>query len=299
MTASDHVRWLSNPRLQSPTVIAAFNGWNDAADAASTAVRTLIQAWNAEPLAEIDPEEFTDFATIRPSVKIENGETRSIVWPKVTLWHASTPGADVILVLGPEPSLKWRLFVEQIIGVAARYDASMVLTLGALIADVSHRGDVQVIGTSNDQTTLDRFDLQRSRYEGPTGIISVLHDAATQASMPNASLWAIVPAIASQIPSPKAANALIARAGEIIGTPAPLGVLHNQIVAYDNKVEEMIDEDDDLREYVDRIEEMGDDDDAEFVDPNQLELFAESEDLEDEIEHLADEVEQFLRDQDK
>ena len=299
MTASDHVRWLSNPRLQSPTVIAAFNGWNDAADAASTAVRTLIQAWNAEPLAEIDPEEFTDFATIRPSVKIENGETRSIVWPKVTLWHASTPGADVILVLGPEPSLKWRLFVEQIIGVAARYDASMVLTLGALIADVSHRGDVQVIGTSNDQTTLDRFDLQRSRYEGPTGIISVLHDAATQASMPNASLWAIVPAIASQIPSPKAANALIARAGEIIGTPAPLGVLHNQIVAYDNKVEEMIDEDDDLREYVDRIEEMGDDDDAEFVDPNQLELFADSEDLEDEIEHLADEVEQFLRDQDK
>lgn len=298
MTASDHVRWLSNPKLQSPTVIAAFNGWNDAADAASTAVRTLINAWNAEPLAEIDPEEFTDFATIRPSVRIENGETRSIVWPKVGLWHASTPGADVILVLGPEPSLKWRLFVEQIIDVAGRYDASMVLTLGALIADVSHRGDVQVIGTSNDQATLDRFDLQRSRYEGPTGIISVLHDAASQASIPNASLWAIVPAIASQIPSPKAANALIARAGEIIGTPAPLGVLHNQIVAYDNKVEEMIEEDEDLREYVERIEEMGDDEDG-TVDPNQLELFGDSEDLEEEIEHIADEVEQFLRDQDK
>ena len=301
MTASDHVRWLSNPKLQSPTVIAAFNGWNDAADAASTAVRTLIQAWNAEPLAEIDPEEFTDFATIRPSVKIEDGRTRSIVWPKVTLWHASTPGADVILVLGPEPSLKWRLFVEQIMNVATRYDASMILTLGALIADVSHRGDVQVIGTTNDQTTLERFDLQRSRYEGPTGIISVLHDAATQTSIPNASLWAIVPAIASQIPSPKAANALIARAGEIIGTPAPLGVLHNQIVAYDNKVEEMIEEDEDLREYVERIEEMGDEDDdaTDFVDPNQLELFDDSEDIEEEIEHLADEVEQFLRDQDK
>lgn len=298
MTASDHVRWLSHPRLHSPTVIAAFSGWNDAADAASTAVRTLIDAWNAEPLAEIDPEEFTDFATIRPSVRLDNGITRSIVWPKCSMWHASTPGSDVILILGPEPSLKWRLFTEQIISVAIRYDASMVLTLGALLADVSHRNDVQILGTANDAATIERFDLQRSRYEGPTGIISVLHDACSQNSLPSASLWAAVPAIASQIPSPKAANALIARAGEIIGTPAPLGVLHNQVVAYDNKVEEMIEDDEDLREYVERIESM---DDAAFgIDnPNQLEFeFASDSDDEDDIETLVDEVEQFLRDQD-
>jgi hypothetical protein len=149
-------------------VIAAFSGWNDAADAASTAVRTLIDAWDAEPLADIDPEEFTDFATIRPSVRLDNGVTRSIVWPKVSLWHASTPGSDVILVLGPEPSLKWRLFTEQILSVAMRYDASMMLTLGALLADVSHRNDVQILGTANDAATIERFDLQRSRYEGPT-----------------------------------------------------------------------------------------------------------------------------------
>ena len=299
MTASDHVRWLSNPRLQSPTVIAAFSGWNDAADAASTAIRTLIEAWNAEPLAEIDPEEFTDFATIRPSVLLDSNAQRSIVWPKVSMWHASTPGSDVILLLGPEPSLKWRLFTEQIISVATRFDASMVLTLGALLADVSHRGDVQVMGTANDDATIERFDLQRSRYEGPTGIISVLHDACTHSSIPSASLWAACPAIASQIPSPKAASALIARAGEIIGTPVPLGALHNQVVAYDNKVEEMIDDDDDLREYVERLESMGDD--AFGVDnPNQLEFdFDSDDDLEDESQALVDEVEQFLRDQDK
>ena len=301
MTASDHVRWLSSPKLHNPTVIAAFSGWNDAADAASTAVRTLIDAWHAEPLAEIDPEEFTDFATIRPSVRLENGVTRSIVWPKVSLWHASTPGADVILILGPEPSLKWRLFTEQIISVATRYDAAMILSLGALIAEVSHRGDVQVMGTASDDVIIERFDLRRSRYEGPTGIISILHDGCAQSSIPSASLWAAVPAIASQIPSPKAANALIARAGEIIGTPAPLGALHNRIVDYDNRVEAMIDDDEELREYVERIETLGED--AFGLDnPNQLEFdFSdtdEDDDADENIDTLVDEVEQFLRDQD-
>lgn len=121
MSASEHVRWLANPTLRNPAVITAFQGWNDAADAASTAVRTLVDAWGAEPLAEIDPEDFTDFATVRPSVRLEDGRRRVIVWPKVTLWWASTPGADVVLVLGPEPSLRWRLFTEQIVTVAERW----------------------------------------------------------------------------------------------------------------------------------------------------------------------------------
>jgi predicted ATP-grasp superfamily ATP-dependent carboligase len=300
MTESDHVRWLSNPQLQTPAVIAGFSGWNDAADAASSAVRTLIDAWNAEPLAEIDPEDFTDFATIRPMVKLEDGIHRSIVWPKVSLWHASTPGTDVILVLGPEPSLKWRLFTEQIVSIAAKYNSSMVLTLGALLADVVHSRDVRVMGTSNDQSTLDRFELQRSTYEGPTGIIGVLQDACTQSSIPSASLWAAVPAYASQIPSPKAASALIARAGEIIGTPAPLSALHNSIVAYDRRVEELVEDDEDLREYVDRLDSMGDDA-FNIENPNQLEFeFGENEDEVDEEDanSLVDEVEQFLRDQD-
>lgn len=299
MTASDHVRWLSNPELQSPAVIAGFSGWNDAADAASSAVRTLIEAWNAQPLAEIDPEDFTDFATIRPMVKLESGVQRSIVWPKVSLWHASTPGADVILVLGPEPSLKWRLFTEQIVSIAAQFNSSMVLTLGALLADVVHSRDVRVMGTANDQSTIDRFELQRSTYEGPTGIIGVLQEACTQSSIPSVSLWAAVPAYASRIPSPKAASALIARAGEIIGTPAPLSALHNLVVAYDRRVEELVEEDEDLREYVERLDSMGDD--AFGDNPNQLEFeFGETDEAvaDEDANSLVDEVEQFLRDQD-
>ena len=299
MTASDHVVWISQPKLHSPAVIAGFSGWNDAADAASTAVRTLIDTWNAELLAEIDPEEFTDFATIRPSVRLDENQNRSIVWPKVSLWHASTPGSDVILILGPEPSLKWRLFSEQIISVAARFESSMILSLGALLADVPHKRDVRVFGTANDQPTIDRFDLQRSQYEGPTGIVGVLHDACSQSSLPSASLWATVPMYASHVPSPKAASALIKRACEIIGTPAPLGALHNQSVAYVNRVDELVDEDDDLREYVERLDSMGDD--AFGIDnPNQLEFeFGDDEnETEKDVNSLVDEVEQFLRDQD-
>ena len=299
MTATDHVRWLSHPRLHSPAVIAGFSGWNDAADAASTAVRTLIDVWKAEPLAEIDPEEFTDFATIRPSVRLDSDQTRSITWPKVSLWHASTPGSDVILILGPEPSLKWRLFTEQIVSVAARFEASLALTLGALLADVPHTRDPRVFGTANDQPTIDRFDLQRSTYEGPTGIVGVLHDACNESLLPSVSLWATVPMYASHVPSPKAANALIARACEIIGTPAPIGALHNQVVAYNNRVDELVEEDDDLREYVERLDSMGDE--AFGIDnPNQLEFeFGSDEASNEQDAHmLVDEVEQFLRDQD-
>jgi len=290
MTASDHVRWLSDPTLRRPAIIAAFSGWNDAADASSTAVRTLVEAWHAQPLAEIDPEEFTDFATVRPSVKLEDGRTRTIVWPTVSMWWASTPGSDVILVLGPEPSLRWRLFTEQIVSVAARYEASVVLSLGALLADVPHNRPVQVIGTATDDATIERFGLQRSRYEGPTGIVGVLQDACSQHGIPAASLWAAVPAYASQIPSPKAANALLARAGEIIGTPAPLVALHNDVVRYEERVDEMVEDDEDLAEYVARLDtmadEVDDDSDSDATDATDAEAAS-----------IADEVERFLREQ--
>jgi predicted ATP-grasp superfamily ATP-dependent carboligase len=202
------------------------------------------------------------------------------------MWWASTPGSDVILVLGPEPSLRWRLFTEQIVSVAARYEASVVLSLGALLADVPHNRPVQVIGTANDDATIERFGLQRSRYEGPTGIVGVLQDACTQHGIPAASLWAAVPAYASQIPSPKAASALLSRAGEIIGTPAPLVALHNDVVRYEERVDEMVEDDEDLAEYVSRLDTMADevDDDADSDDA-------------DDVSSIADEVERFLREQ--
>lgn len=296
----DHVRWLAQPNLHRPTIIAAFTGWNDAGDAASNSVRHLIEAWKAQPLAEIDPEEFTDFATIRPHVRLDSGMTRSIVWPTVGLWSASTPGGDVILLLGPEPSLRWRLFGEQVMAVAARFEATMLLTLGALLADVPHSRPVQLMGTATEQAMIDRFDLQRSRYEGPTGIVGVLHDAASHTDLSSASLWAAVPAYASQVPSPKAALALVARTCEMLGCPAPTGRLVAEAGEYDARVSAFVGDDEDLIGYVSRLESL--------ADSGELDDEDDEEDDEEETAQAGDysplngdelmaEVERFLRDQ--
>lgn len=310
----EHVRWLSQPTLHSPVVVAAFTGWNDAGDAASGGVRHLIEDWGAAALAEIDPEEFTDFATVRPHVRLTSGYTRNIVWPTVGIWHASTSGADVILILGPEPAMRWRAFTEQIIGVAKQYNASLVMTLGALLADVPHTRPVQLIGTANDQDMIDRFDLQRSRYEGPTGIVGVLHDACAKADLASASLWAAVPAYASQVPSPKATMALIERLGGIIGTPMPTARLALQIDDYEARVSALVAEDPDLGGYLRRLESLSDAGIEDFSLDDDDEL--EDDDFDDDDdsvggelnvdlpEHvdataLMDEVERFLRDQGK
>lgn len=292
----EHVRWLAEPNLRRPMLIAAFTGWNDAGDAASNSVRHLVEAWQATPLAEIDPEEFTDFATVRPHVRLAPDRSRTIVWPTVGLWSASTPGGDVILVLGPEPALRWRLFCEQVVGVAQRFEVSMVLTLGALLADVPHTRPVQIIGTATDQDIIDRFDLQRSRYEGPTGIVGVLQDACARADLATASLWAAVPAYASQVPSPKAALALVQRACEILGTPGPIARLQAEAAEYDAKVTAFVADDSDLIGYVNRLESLADDDD-ELDDDDDDTVGGELADDLDSDELMA-EVEQFLRDQD-
>ena len=188
----EHVRRLAEPTLRNPAVLFAFTGWNDAGDAASSSVRALVERWDATAVAEIDPEPFTDFATIRPHVRINDGR-RSIVWPTVGVWSASVPGGDVMLVLGPEPSLRWKLFCRQLVGLAEEAGARMAVSMGALLADVPHSRPVQIIGTASDPELIDRHDLQRSRYEGPTGIVGVLHDAMSTAGIPTASLWAAVP----------------------------------------------------------------------------------------------------------
>jgi len=279
MSSLDHVRWLSKPSLKQPVIVTAFTGWNDAADAASNAVRNLIEGWRAQPLAEIDPEEFTDFATIRPHVRLKDGGVRNIVWPTVGLWHVSGAGGDIILVLGPEPSLKWRTFSEQLMGVADHFGSSMMLTLGALLALIE-------------------------RYEGPTGIVGVLHDSCYTAAMPSAALWAAVPAYASQVPSPKASLSLMRRACEIIGTPAPVASVMNLIERYEDQVNSLVNDDEDLAAYVERLETMSDNgmslDDE--VDDGQLQFdFAtdSGDDAADEPDAstLMDEVEQFLREQ--
>jgi proteasome assembly chaperone (PAC2) family protein len=201
----------------------------------------------------------------------------------------------VILVLGPEPALRWREFCDQITGIAQRLGAAMGLTIGALLADVPHTRPTQIIGTATDEALIDRFELDRSRYEGPTGIVGVLHDALSRSGLATASLWAAVPGYASQLQSPRAAMALVERACSMMGTPAPVVRLAAQVDDYDAKVAELIADDDDLVTYVGRLEEMvdeiGDDEyDASDGDEAGGELDG------DDPERLADEVEQFLRD---
>ena len=300
MSSIDHVRWLSKPSLKNPTFIAAFTGWNDAADAASSAVNNLVEGWGATPLATIDPEPFTDYSKDRPHVRLKDGTKRRIVWPTVGLWHVNGAGGDIILALGPEPSLKWKLFSRQIISVAEQFNASMFLTLGSLLADVPHSRPVHIIGTATDADLIERFNLQRSRYEGPTGIVGILHDTCDDSSIPSASLWAAVPAYASQVPSPKASLALMRRACEIVGTPAPLATVMNLIERYEEQVDSIVRDDEDLVAYVERLETMTDNgisiDDE--VDDNQLQFdFAGDSDEPADSGNLMDEVEQFLREQ--
>jgi proteasome assembly chaperone (PAC2) family protein len=293
----EHVRWLADIddlALTSPVVVAAFTGWNDAGDAASTAIRTLIQTSGATALAEIDPEPFTDFATVRPHVRLDEQHNRSIVWPTVGVWSASLPGTDVVLVLGPEPALRWRTFCEQITGIAQRSGAPMAFTLGALLADVPHTRPTQIIGTATDAALIERFDLERSRYEGPTGIVGVLHDALSRTGLPTASLWAAVPGYASQLPSPRATFALLDRLCSMMGTPVPVADVASQIADYDAKVASMIADDDDLVTYISRLEDMIDEMN---VDGDEME-FSDTDIGDTDPEQLADEVEQFLRNRD-
>jgi proteasome assembly chaperone (PAC2) family protein len=293
--AMEHLRWLPGVdeiTLHNPVVVAAFTGWNDAGDAASTAVRTMIESSGATALAEIDPEPFTDFATVRPHVRLDEHRTRSIVWPTVGVWGATTPGTDVVLILGPEPALRWRTFCEQLVGVADRLNARTAFTLGALLADVPHTRRTQVIATATDPDLMDRFDLEPSRYEGPTGIVGVLHDALSRAGFPTASLWAAVPGYAAQLPSPRATFALLEKACTMMGTPAPVAGVAAEIDDYDAKVAALISDDDDLVTYVTRLEAMVDEmeDDEDDLDDDDLATIDETDPAQ-----LVDEVEQYLR----
>ena len=299
MATPASVNWLSKPSLRNPTFVSAFTGWNDAADAASSAVRHLIEGWSAVPLAEINPEPYTDFATIRPQVRLgENGE-RKIIWPTVSLWYVSGAGGDIILSLGPEPSLQWKRFSRDLLAVAEHFESKMYLTLGALLADVAHRRPVQLIGTATDSELIEKYNLRRSRYEGPTGIIGVLHDEFSRAALPSASLWAAVPAYASQVPSPKASLALMRRACEMIGTPAPVGAVMHLIERYEEQVNSLVNEDEDLVEYVERLENATDSGMllSDEVNDDQLQIDFGGDTSDKDAAELVDEVERFLREQ--
>ena len=287
----EHVVWRERPQLRTPTLIAAFTGWNDAGDSASLAVQQMIATWKATKVAEIDAEEYFEFQATRPLVRLADGVTREIVWPPNEFWAASTPGGDVLLLTGTEPQLKWRSFCRQIIEVAATFQSPMVVTLGALLADVPHSRPVNIMGTATEQRLIDRFDLQRSRYEGPTGIVGVLQDACTTAGMQAVSLWAAVPAYAPGTPSPKAALGLLRRAVDLIGTPADTRGLEHASGDYEREVASNVADDDDLAGYVRRLEEAYDEE-ADDPDDEPAGLAEHADGV-----SLMEELERFLRDQ--
>src|SRR5438445_2025421 len=234
----EHVRWEDRPRLRRPLLLAAFEGWNDAADAASTAVRYLGERWQARSFASIDPEDFYDFSSTRPQVRLADGLTREIVWPTTELSAAALPGADrdVIVLLGIEPELHWRTFCTELVDVARALDVEMVVTLGALLADVPHSRPVRVTGTAADPELVRKLGFERSRYEGPTGIVGVLHDAFNKAQVPPASLWAAVPHYVAATPSPKAALALVQRAAGLLRSSVITTDLEIAAASYERQV---------------------------------------------------------------
>lgn len=248
------------PELTDPIVVAAFEGWNDAGDAASSAIEHLQLTWDATSLDEIDPDPYYDFQVSRPTVKLVEGITRQVTWPTTRLTVCRPPGAerDVVLVHGIEPNMRWRAFCSELLDHVTRVGATTVVTLGALLADSPHTRPVPVTGTSYDADSAAKYGLERSRYEGPTGIVGIFQDACVQAGIPAISFWAAVPHYVSQPPSPKATLALLHRVEDALDLEVPLGNLPDQAEEWETTVSEMAEEDEDVQNYVRALEERGD-----------------------------------------
>jgi proteasome assembly chaperone (PAC2) family protein len=244
------------PELTRPVLIAAFRGWNDGAQAASLAAGYLAKTWEAERFADLDPENFFDFQATRPHVSLEDGVTRRIDWPETAFYHARPDGLDrdVVLLLGIEPNLRWRTFTELLIGLVRELEVEMMITLGALLADVPHTRPSPVTGSASDPELVRQLGLSSSRYEGPTGIVGVLHDACRQVDIPSASLWAAVPHYVSLTPSPRAAVALCERLGSLIGFEIDVDELEEAAQSYEEQVSEAVASDEETASYVEELE---------------------------------------------
>ncbi|HMQ27339.1 MAG TPA: PAC2 family protein, partial [Acidimicrobiales bacterium] len=240
--------------------------------------------WGTRPFVDVDPEEHFDFTSTRPRVQLVDGHQREIVWPTVEFSAGSIPGTDrdVILVEGSEPQLRWRAFCDQVVEVASTYDVELVVTLGALLAEVPHSRPVSVIGTAVDDDLITRLGLARSNYEGPTGIVGVLADACARAGLASASLWAAVPTYVPGAPSPKAALALVERLGGMLDVGVVATDLEIATAEYERQIDELVAEDDETADYVAGLEarfDAGETDDDDLTDASSL----------------VEEVERFLR----
>ncbi|HEX7058898.1 MAG TPA: PAC2 family protein [Solirubrobacterales bacterium] len=283
----DSLSWEGDlPQLRSPILVCSFRGWNDAAAAASTALATVAEALDSELIAQIDPEDYFDFQATRPTITLSEGQARRIDWPENNLIAARVAGADRDLVLldGTEPNLRWRTFSETIATAADALGVEMVITLGALIAEVSHTLPVPITGLASDEELVEELDMQRSSYEGPTGIVGVVHDCCRQMGMTSASLWAAVPHYVAAVPNPKAALALLRRLESLTGIAVDASELEAETATYEEQIGRAVAANPEIEELVQRIE------------AEQAEQLEEGTDL-PSADTIAREFQRFLRQQ--
>ncbi|EWT07913.1 carboxylate--amine ligase [Intrasporangium chromatireducens Q5-1] len=247
------------PELHDPILIAAFEGWNDAGEAATATVRHLAEVWDAEVIAAFDPEDYYDFQVNRPRVVTEDG-ARVLSWPTTRILVATGTGFDhdVVLVQGIEPSMRWRAFCVELLELADQLGVEAIVTIGALLAEVPHTRPIPVTATAEDDSVRERYDVESSRYEGPTGIVGVLTHMAGQLDLPSLSAWAAVPHYAGAAPSPKATLSLVKRVESLLGMRVSHGDLEESAQAWERGVDELAQTDDEVAEYVQSLEEAQD-----------------------------------------
>jgi proteasome assembly chaperone (PAC2) family protein len=281
--------WESRPDgLRAPAVVCAFSGWNDAGDAASAALTFIGESLGAERFARIDPEEFYDFQSTRPHIAFNEDRSREITWPGIEIFAARVPRAprDLILVQGPEPSMRWRTFCGHIVDLAEALGTQLVVTIGALLADVPHTQPVSITGLASDEALVTKLGLLETTYEGPTGIVGVLHTACTEAGLPSASLWASVPHYVAAAPNPKAALALVRKVEGLVAVAVDATDLENATAEYERQVGLAVQSDPDVQAFVERLEQAAEQD-TRPLGPGDL----------PSGEALASEFQRFLRQQ--
>jgi proteasome assembly chaperone (PAC2) family protein len=281
------LRWERRPDgLRAPALVCAFKGWNDAGESASSALTFMGASLDATRFATIDPEEFLDFQATRPNVRLVDGLSREIEWPEWEFYEARVPRAprDLILLSGPEPSMRWRTYCQTVVELAEALGVQLVVSLGALLADVPHSRPVSVTGMASDLGLIERMDLQAPTYEGPTGITGVLHSACADAGMPSCSLWAAVPHYVAVVPNPKGALAILRRLETLVGVTVDASSLEEAATDYERQVSRAVEMDPEVQALVERLEKAADEEEEE---PNPADL--PSGDV------LAREFQRFLR----
>ncbi|HXY93786.1 MAG TPA: PAC2 family protein [Acidimicrobiia bacterium] len=287
---NDGLVWERHPELHDPLFVAAFEGWNDAGDAASAAAQWLVQKSNGERFASVDSDAHVDYQSRRPRVELVDGVTRSITWPTHDYYAGSLGNRDLVVLRGVEPNIRWKEYCSTVMSVAVETGCTMIVTFGALLGDVPHTRRVRVTGTATDSDLIGRLGLVPSRYEGPTGIVGVLHDSCREAGFGSVSLWAPVPHYIASPPNPPATRALLERFGSLADLRLDLGGLEQLVDMWRVQVDRAIQDNDEVKDYVRELEQRVDAQDAE----EQGVVLGEQSTSGDD---LVDEVERFLREQ--